>query len=143
MLAFFFGLGWATPMQFIFGKSIVPGSVTGDVFEGVRAVPMAYLRSVGPAQPIAADRGFPNSVPRSAQIDPPPVTAIDGPHPDGRSSASALAWLESPLDRQSIALSSAPPVSARTTARAPSLLSPPARCIRSGRYRSSLPPLCE
>jgi hypothetical protein len=41
--------GWATPVQFIFGKSIVAGSVTGDVFEGVRAVPMAYLRSVAPA----------------------------------------------------------------------------------------------
>jgi LmbE family N-acetylglucosaminyl deacetylase len=41
--------GWATPVQFIFGKSVVPGSVTGDVFEGVRAVPMAYFRSAAPA----------------------------------------------------------------------------------------------
>ena len=36
-------------MQFIFGKAIVPGSVTGDVFEGVRAEPMAYFRSRAPA----------------------------------------------------------------------------------------------
>jgi hypothetical protein len=41
--------GWATPVQLIFGKSIVPGRVTGDVFEGVRAVPMAYSRSAATA----------------------------------------------------------------------------------------------
>jgi hypothetical protein len=41
--------GWASPVQFIFGKSIVPGRVTEDVFEGVRSVPVAYFRSASPA----------------------------------------------------------------------------------------------
>jgi LmbE family N-acetylglucosaminyl deacetylase len=41
--------GWATPVQFIFGKSIVPGSATGDIFEGVSAAPMAYVRPAAPA----------------------------------------------------------------------------------------------
>lgn len=41
--------GWATPVQFIFGKSIVPGSATGDIFEGVKAAPMAYVRPAPPA----------------------------------------------------------------------------------------------
>jgi LmbE family N-acetylglucosaminyl deacetylase len=40
--------GWASPVQFIFGKSIVPGSATGDIFEGISAAPMAYVRSPAP-----------------------------------------------------------------------------------------------
>lgn len=41
--------GWATSVQFIFGKSTVPGSATGDIFEGVRAAPIAYVRPAAPA----------------------------------------------------------------------------------------------
>jgi LmbE family N-acetylglucosaminyl deacetylase len=41
--------GWATPVQFIFGKSVVPGSATGDIFEGVKTAPMAYVRPGAPS----------------------------------------------------------------------------------------------
>jgi LmbE family N-acetylglucosaminyl deacetylase len=41
--------GWATPVQFIFGKSTVAGSATGDIFEGVSAAPIAYVRPPAPA----------------------------------------------------------------------------------------------
>jgi len=34
--------GWAAPMQFIFGKSVVSESVTGDIFEGVQSAPAPY-----------------------------------------------------------------------------------------------------
>jgi LmbE family N-acetylglucosaminyl deacetylase len=46
--------GWATPVQFIFGKSVVPGSATGDIFEGVSATPIAYFR---PSAPAAIEHG--------------------------------------------------------------------------------------
>jgi LmbE family N-acetylglucosaminyl deacetylase len=36
--------GWAAPLQFIFGKSLVPGSGTGDVLAGTRMTPVAYAR---------------------------------------------------------------------------------------------------
>jgi LmbE family N-acetylglucosaminyl deacetylase len=35
------------PVRFIFGKSLVGGSVTGDVFEGVTASPVGYAKSRG------------------------------------------------------------------------------------------------
>ena len=41
--------GWASPVQLIFGKSIVGGSATGDIFEGVSAAPLAYVRPAAPA----------------------------------------------------------------------------------------------
>jgi hypothetical protein len=41
--------GWSAPVQFIFGKSVVPSSATGDIFEGISAAPVAYVRSAAPA----------------------------------------------------------------------------------------------
>jgi LmbE family N-acetylglucosaminyl deacetylase len=39
---------WSTPVELVFGKSIVQGSVTGDVFEGVQAQPAAFDRLPSP-----------------------------------------------------------------------------------------------
>jgi len=36
--------GWSTPVELVFGKSLVQGSPTGDVFEGVQAQPLAFDR---------------------------------------------------------------------------------------------------
>jgi LmbE family N-acetylglucosaminyl deacetylase len=41
--------GWDNPVGLIFGKSNVPGSVTGDVFEGVSTAPIAFVRPPTPA----------------------------------------------------------------------------------------------
>jgi LmbE family N-acetylglucosaminyl deacetylase len=41
--------GWDGPVGLIFGKANVPGSVTGDVFEGVSAAPIAFVRPPTPA----------------------------------------------------------------------------------------------
>lgn len=34
---------WGGPISFTLGKSLVPGSVTGDVFEGITAGPIAFM----------------------------------------------------------------------------------------------------
>jgi len=39
---------WSTPVELVFGKSIVQGSVTGDVFEGVQAQPLPFDRLPSP-----------------------------------------------------------------------------------------------
>jgi LmbE family N-acetylglucosaminyl deacetylase len=39
---------WATPVELVFGKSLVQSSVTGDVFEGVQAQPLAFDRLPSP-----------------------------------------------------------------------------------------------
>jgi LmbE family N-acetylglucosaminyl deacetylase len=39
--------GFEYPMHLIFGKSLVGGSVAGDVFEGVRSMPIAFTRVRG------------------------------------------------------------------------------------------------
>ena len=36
--------GWATPVELVFGKSLVEGTPTADVFEGVRAEPLPFDR---------------------------------------------------------------------------------------------------
>src|SRR5579862_2042874 len=46
--------GWTQPLEFVLGKSLVGGSVTGDVFEGIKpgAIPFAPKQSEpGPAPP--------------------------------------------------------------------------------------------
>lgn len=40
--------GWNTPLQFIFGKSIVPSSTTGDILEGIKPEPIGYFRPAVP-----------------------------------------------------------------------------------------------
>ncbi len=40
---------WNTPLRFIFGKSNVGGSVTGDIFEGVKPGAIAYVRPAATA----------------------------------------------------------------------------------------------
>jgi LmbE family N-acetylglucosaminyl deacetylase len=39
---------WATPVELIFGKSLVQGSVTGDVFEGIQSQPLPFDRLPSP-----------------------------------------------------------------------------------------------
>jgi len=41
--------GWDGPVELIFGKANVPSSITGDVFEGVIATPIAFVRLAPPA----------------------------------------------------------------------------------------------
>jgi len=41
--------GWDGPVELIFGKANVPSSMTGDVFEGVSAAPIPFVRSTTPA----------------------------------------------------------------------------------------------
>ena len=36
--------GWSTPVELVFGKSLVQGSPTGDVFEGVQSQPLVFDR---------------------------------------------------------------------------------------------------
>src|SRR5581483_10246075 len=36
--------GWASPFQFIFGKSVVPTSATADVLDGINVASIAYVR---------------------------------------------------------------------------------------------------
>ena len=36
--------GWSTPVELVFGKSLVQGSATGDVFEDVQAQPLPFDR---------------------------------------------------------------------------------------------------
>jgi len=36
--------GWSTPIEVVFGKSLVQGSSTGDVFEGIQPQPLAFDR---------------------------------------------------------------------------------------------------
>jgi LmbE family N-acetylglucosaminyl deacetylase len=40
--------GWASPLQFIFGKSVVSSSSTADVLEGINLGPIAYIRPPAP-----------------------------------------------------------------------------------------------
>ena len=50
------------PIWLIFGKSLVGGSVTGDVFEGITASPVAYAKSKGyepPPPSLALELGGP------------------------------------------------------------------------------------
>jgi LmbE family N-acetylglucosaminyl deacetylase len=39
---------WSTPVELIFGKSLVQGSMTGDVFEGIQPQPLAFDRLPSP-----------------------------------------------------------------------------------------------
>ena len=51
-----------TPVRLIFGKSLVGGSATGDIFEGITPGPIAYARSRGyeaPAPGLAFELGGP------------------------------------------------------------------------------------
>ena len=41
---------WGDPVGLIFGKSLVQGSVTGDVFEGVMAAPIRFTRFMPPGE---------------------------------------------------------------------------------------------
>jgi LmbE family N-acetylglucosaminyl deacetylase len=41
--------GWASPLQFIFGKSVVPSSPTADVLEGINLGSIGYVRPPAPA----------------------------------------------------------------------------------------------
>ena len=36
--------GWSGPVQLIFGRSLVSGTATGDVFEGIKPGPFAFVR---------------------------------------------------------------------------------------------------
>ena len=40
--------GWSTPVELVFGKSLVQSTPTGDVFEGVQAQPLAFDRLPSP-----------------------------------------------------------------------------------------------
>jgi LmbE family N-acetylglucosaminyl deacetylase len=40
--------GWATPVELVFGKSLVQSTPTGDVFEGVQAQPLAFDQMPSP-----------------------------------------------------------------------------------------------
>jgi len=40
--------GWSGPVQLIFGKSLVSGTVTGDVLEGIAPGPIAFVRPSAP-----------------------------------------------------------------------------------------------
>jgi LmbE family N-acetylglucosaminyl deacetylase len=40
--------GWSTPVELVFGKSLVQSTPTGDVFEGVQAAPLAFDRLPSP-----------------------------------------------------------------------------------------------
>jgi LmbE family N-acetylglucosaminyl deacetylase len=40
--------GWASPLQFIFGKSLVPASATDDILDGINLGAMAYARPQAP-----------------------------------------------------------------------------------------------
>jgi LmbE family N-acetylglucosaminyl deacetylase len=46
------------PEHFIFGKSLVPGSVTGDIFEGVSAQPVPFHRAQPPQAPPSSGLTF-------------------------------------------------------------------------------------
>jgi LmbE family N-acetylglucosaminyl deacetylase len=37
--------GWDSPIDFVFGKSNVPSSVTGDIFEAVSQTPISFVRT--------------------------------------------------------------------------------------------------
>lgn len=41
--------GWSTPVRLIFGKSLVPGTVTGDIFQGIRPGPLPLTRPAASA----------------------------------------------------------------------------------------------
>jgi LmbE family N-acetylglucosaminyl deacetylase len=41
--------GWASPLQFIFGKSLVPSSPTSDVLDGINLGGIAHVRPSAPA----------------------------------------------------------------------------------------------
>ena len=41
--------GWDGPVDLIFGKAVVPSSVTGDVFQGASAAPITFVRPPTPA----------------------------------------------------------------------------------------------
>jgi LmbE family N-acetylglucosaminyl deacetylase len=40
--------GWASPLQFIFGKSVVPSELTNDIWEGVSSAPLGYVTPTPP-----------------------------------------------------------------------------------------------
>jgi len=40
--------GWSTPVELVFGKSLVQGTPTGDVFEGIQSEPPAFDRLPSP-----------------------------------------------------------------------------------------------
>ena len=39
---------WSTPVELVFGRSLVPSSVTGDVFEGVQPQPLVFEKLLAP-----------------------------------------------------------------------------------------------
>ena len=41
--------GWASPLQFIFGKSLVPATPTGDVLQGINSAGIAHVKPPVPA----------------------------------------------------------------------------------------------
>jgi LmbE family N-acetylglucosaminyl deacetylase len=43
--------GWSGPVQLIFGKSLVSGTATGDVFEGINPRRFAFVRPPAPGPP--------------------------------------------------------------------------------------------
>ena len=55
--------GWTDDMRFVLGKSLVPGSVSGDVFEGITPAAIPFARpevSAEPARPeLSAELGGP------------------------------------------------------------------------------------
>lgn len=47
--------GWTDPERFVLGKSLVGGSVTGDVFEGIKPGAIPFLRLELPREPARPD----------------------------------------------------------------------------------------
>ena len=39
---------WSTPVELVFGRSLVPSTVTGDVFEGVQQQPLVFEKLLAP-----------------------------------------------------------------------------------------------
>jgi LmbE family N-acetylglucosaminyl deacetylase len=80
-----------TPVRLIFGKSLVGGSVTGDVFEGIRPGPISYARARGyeiPARQLSFELGGPwafyrefwraHDIERLEQLYPPEAQVAPG-----------------------------------------------------------------
>jgi LmbE family N-acetylglucosaminyl deacetylase len=47
--------GWSQPQEYVLGKSLVGGSVTGDIFEGITPGAIAFARVAVPAEPARTD----------------------------------------------------------------------------------------
>jgi LmbE family N-acetylglucosaminyl deacetylase len=50
--------GWSQPQDFVLGKSLVGGSVTGDIFEGISAGAIPFARTQAVSEPAKPDLGI-------------------------------------------------------------------------------------